>query len=188
MNVYFVFPWCRTPLPFDFLSVLVVRRGAVCLPTLPSWFSPKVCFFKKKFRPLVKFPSWWGSQHFKHLLTPLLHSKCHHVVPQAVLYFQLLLLVGSFQVVLLTFLTDSFFPQGESWISLAYLLQSRPVSIWQTWVISLGCAQNKYKLVKCRLININLLKININCFLYNFTRNLEGGRVGICIGAIPKTF
>ena len=40
MNVYFVFPWCRTPLPFDFLSVLVVRGGAVCLPTPPSWFSP----------------------------------------------------------------------------------------------------------------------------------------------------
>ena len=39
MNVYFVFPWCWTPLPFDFLSVLVVRGGAVCLPTLPSWFS-----------------------------------------------------------------------------------------------------------------------------------------------------
>ena len=39
MNVYFLFPWCRTSLPFDFLSVLVVRGGAVCLPTLPSWFS-----------------------------------------------------------------------------------------------------------------------------------------------------
>ena len=38
MNVYFLFPWCRTPLPFDFLSVLVVRGGAVCLPTPPSWF------------------------------------------------------------------------------------------------------------------------------------------------------
>ena len=36
MNVYFLFPWCRTSLPFDFLSVLVVRGGAVCLPTLPS--------------------------------------------------------------------------------------------------------------------------------------------------------
>ena len=40
MNVYFLFPWCRTSLPFDFLSVLVVRGGAVCLPTPPSWFSP----------------------------------------------------------------------------------------------------------------------------------------------------
>ena len=38
MNVYFLFPWCRTPLPFDFLSVLVVRGGAVCLPMPPSWF------------------------------------------------------------------------------------------------------------------------------------------------------
>ena len=39
MNVYFLFPWCRTSLPFDFPSVLVVRGGAVCLPTPPSWFS-----------------------------------------------------------------------------------------------------------------------------------------------------
>ena len=39
MNVYFLFPWCRTSLPFDFLSVLVVRGGEVCLPTPPSWFS-----------------------------------------------------------------------------------------------------------------------------------------------------
>ena len=39
MNVYFLFPWCRTSLPFDFLSVLVVRGGAVCLPRQPSWFS-----------------------------------------------------------------------------------------------------------------------------------------------------
>ena len=38
MNVYFLFPWCRTSLPLDFLSVLVVRGGAVCLPTPPSWF------------------------------------------------------------------------------------------------------------------------------------------------------
>ena len=38
MNVYFLSPWCRTSLPFDFLSVLVVRGGAVCLPTPPSWF------------------------------------------------------------------------------------------------------------------------------------------------------
>ena len=36
MNVYFLFPWCWTSLPFDFLSVLVVREGAVCLPMLPS--------------------------------------------------------------------------------------------------------------------------------------------------------
>ena len=39
MNVYFLFPWCRTPLPFDSLSVLVVRGGAVCLPMPPSWLS-----------------------------------------------------------------------------------------------------------------------------------------------------
>ena len=39
MNVYFLFPWCRTSLPFDFLSVLIVRGGTMCLPTPPSWFS-----------------------------------------------------------------------------------------------------------------------------------------------------
>ena len=44
MNAYFLFPWCRTSLPFDFLSVLVVRGGAVCLPMLPSWFSPIFIF------------------------------------------------------------------------------------------------------------------------------------------------
>ena len=36
MNVYFLSPWCRTSLPFDFLSLLVVRGGAVCLPMPPS--------------------------------------------------------------------------------------------------------------------------------------------------------
>ena len=39
MYVSFLSPWCRTSLPFDFLSVLVVRGGEVCLPTPPSWFS-----------------------------------------------------------------------------------------------------------------------------------------------------
>ena len=38
MNVYFLSPRCRTSLPFNFLSVLVVRGGAVCLPTPSSWF------------------------------------------------------------------------------------------------------------------------------------------------------
>ena len=45
--VYFLFPWCRSPLLFDSLSVLVVRGGAVCLPTPPSWFSP---WFSKVYR------------------------------------------------------------------------------------------------------------------------------------------
>ena len=45
MNVYFLFPWSRTSLPFDFLSVLVVRGGAVCLPTPPSWFSRYFLFY-----------------------------------------------------------------------------------------------------------------------------------------------
>ena len=43
MKVYFLFPWCRTSLPFNFLSVLVVPEGAVCLPTPPSWFSVIGC-------------------------------------------------------------------------------------------------------------------------------------------------
>ena len=38
MNVSFLSTWCQTSLPLDFLSVLVVRGGAVCLPTPPSWF------------------------------------------------------------------------------------------------------------------------------------------------------
>ena len=42
MNDYFLFPWCWSPLLFDSLSVLVVRGGAVCLPTPPSWFSPLI--------------------------------------------------------------------------------------------------------------------------------------------------
>ena len=42
MNVPFLSTWCRTSLPFKFLSVLVVRGGAVCLPTPPSWFSVHV--------------------------------------------------------------------------------------------------------------------------------------------------
>ena len=46
MNVYFLFPWCRTSLPFNFLSVLVVQGGAVCLPTPPSWFSYPLFTFK----------------------------------------------------------------------------------------------------------------------------------------------
>ena len=45
MNVYFLFSWCWTSLPFDFPSVLVVRGGAVCLPTPPSWFSSIFFFF-----------------------------------------------------------------------------------------------------------------------------------------------
>ena len=39
MNVFFLFSWCWSPLLFDSLSILVVRGGAVCLPTPPSWFS-----------------------------------------------------------------------------------------------------------------------------------------------------
>ena len=33
-----------TSLPFDFLSVLVVRGGTVCLPMPPSWFSDFIYF------------------------------------------------------------------------------------------------------------------------------------------------
>ena len=37
MNVSFSSTWCRTFLPFDFLSVLVVRGGSVCLHMPPYW-------------------------------------------------------------------------------------------------------------------------------------------------------
>ena len=47
--VYFLFPWCQSPLLFDSLSVLVVRGGAVCLPTPPSWFSPIMKVFSFNF-------------------------------------------------------------------------------------------------------------------------------------------
>ena len=47
MNVYFLFPSCRTSLPFDFLSVLVVRGGAVCIPMPPSSFSPVLPIFEQ---------------------------------------------------------------------------------------------------------------------------------------------
>ena len=48
MYVSFLSTWCRTSLPFYFLSVLVVRGGAVCLPMLPSWFSPANSFSNHK--------------------------------------------------------------------------------------------------------------------------------------------
>ena len=51
MNVSFLSTWCWTSLPFDFLSVLVVRGGAVCLPTPPSWFSPYIVFLNMTARP-----------------------------------------------------------------------------------------------------------------------------------------
>ena len=52
MYVSFLSTWCRTSLPFYFLSVLVVRGGAVCLPTPPSWLSLKIdtwCFLASPF-------------------------------------------------------------------------------------------------------------------------------------------
>ena len=51
MNVSFLSTWCRTSLPFYFLSVLVVRGGAVCLPTPPSWFSPYIVFLNMTASP-----------------------------------------------------------------------------------------------------------------------------------------
>ena len=47
MNVSFLSTWCQTPLPFDFLSVLVVWGGTVCLSMPPSWFSPRLSFILK---------------------------------------------------------------------------------------------------------------------------------------------
>ena len=53
MNVYFLFPWCWTSLPLDFLSVLAVQGGAVCLPMPPSWFSATDIFLEKS-KPLPR--------------------------------------------------------------------------------------------------------------------------------------
>ena len=55
MYVSFLSTWCRTSLSFDFLSVLVVRGGAVCLPMPPSWSSLHHYFFKHVFYPLLLF-------------------------------------------------------------------------------------------------------------------------------------
>ena len=52
MYVSFLSTWCRTSLPFDFLSVLVVQGGAVCLPTPPSWFSQSLVSFCHHLFPL----------------------------------------------------------------------------------------------------------------------------------------
>ena len=43
--LYLLFLSTWTSLPFDFLSVLVVRGGTVCLLTPPSWFSPACTVF-----------------------------------------------------------------------------------------------------------------------------------------------
>ena len=51
--VSFLSPWCRTSLPFNFLSALVVRGGAVCLPMPPSWFSYHFPFIPGSAHPLL---------------------------------------------------------------------------------------------------------------------------------------
>ena len=40
-------------MPFDFLSVLVVRGGVMCLPTPPSWFSEETILNHKNSEILV---------------------------------------------------------------------------------------------------------------------------------------
>ena len=45
MYVSFLSPWCQTSLLFNFLSVLVVRGGAVCLPMLPSWLQQWILLY-----------------------------------------------------------------------------------------------------------------------------------------------
>ena len=56
MNDYFLSPWCWSPMLFDSLSVLVVRGGAVCLPTPPSWFPGRyVCIAILLFIVLIFF-------------------------------------------------------------------------------------------------------------------------------------
>ena len=56
MNVPFLFPSCQTSLPFDFLSVLVVRGGAACPPMPPSWFSLLIGFLSSNCLCLWKVP------------------------------------------------------------------------------------------------------------------------------------
>ena len=70
MNVYFLFTWCRTSLPFDFPSVLVVRGGAVCLPMPPSWFSHS-CAFEFHLRT-SNFPDVFFSRDLSSVCRPVL--------------------------------------------------------------------------------------------------------------------
>ena len=74
MNVYFVFPWCCTPLPFDFLSVLVVRGGTVCLPTPPSWFSKTLHFKSSQKQP--RLPKLGASKARLELAPTRVHICC----------------------------------------------------------------------------------------------------------------
>ena len=69
LNVYFLFPWCWTHLPLDSLSVLVVRGGAVCLPTPPSWFSRLLVLLV--FLSLTK-----GSKESEQKVNNFLHNHC----------------------------------------------------------------------------------------------------------------
>ena len=62
--LFFLFPWCWTSLPFDFLSVLVVRGCAVCLPMPPSWFSHAAVFFTLN----LKHPQPFIAKYFIFLL------------------------------------------------------------------------------------------------------------------------
>ena len=50
VGFFFISTWCRTSLPFNFLSALVVRGGVVCLPTPPSWFSSTTIRFKMRLK------------------------------------------------------------------------------------------------------------------------------------------
>ena len=76
MNVYFLFPWCRTSLSFNFLTVLVVRGGAVCLPTPPSWFSKVVVF--NRCHGLRKTGTEFKLYPFLALLWPWTYAKESH--------------------------------------------------------------------------------------------------------------
>ena len=72
MSVFFLSPWCRTSLPFDFLSVLVVRGGTVCLLTPPSWFSsPNENILKINF--LIKFHRDYYLCYIIHCLSLILN-------------------------------------------------------------------------------------------------------------------
>ena len=49
LDVCFFFIYLVLDFLADFLSVLVVRGGAVCLPTPPSWFSESSNFFSQDY-------------------------------------------------------------------------------------------------------------------------------------------
>lgn len=108
--------------------------------------------FAFKFRPFIKFPSWCGWQHSEHLLMPLLHSDVTTVSTGSP-FPQLLPLVCSFQIDLLTFLTDFFFVHKDNHGLALYSFFNAVSRIGLNLL-----AGALYRLVKYRLIKYRLIK------------------------------